>query len=496
MSHPPAEPRARRFGLAHVTLWFFFGLPAFALLTGASPGAAFAEDVRTVNRLTEMNKKALEAYAVSDFNKARQILKQALDICKTSGLEKHAIAARTHIHMGVVLVGGLNQRDLAVRQFQKALEIQPDIQVTRNVATPEVVSAFKEALALLESGGVSRTSAAGAGEGDEGDGGREASSGGSRGAAAGVIHTPITKGKKGQAILVMARLGSSVSAADKVVLSWKGADDEVFATKEMARSGNKYAAQIPAGATKGKSVVYFIEAQDSEGTVLASAGGESKPIAVALGVGEGGGGKKCGTEDEDCEEDAGGVSGPPLFVALMGGWGAGYTTGNADRTSSLKVSPGFAPAAVAHIAPEVGYFLKPDLRLSLQVRFQIVAGPNEMMTTDGMNKPAPSVGIAALARAAWFFGGDKLHPYASAALGGGQIRHVVVFSSAQKMCGKSGQTTCIDTVTAGPIFVGGGGGATYDLTDKLALVIDLNALVGFTKFTFHFDIDGGLALRI
>ena len=64
------------------------------------------------------------------------------------------------------------------------------------------------------------------------------------------------------------------------------------------------------------------------------------------------------------------------------------------------------------------------------------------------------------------------------------------------MCGKSGQTTCIDTVTAGPIFLGGGGGATYDLTDKLALVVDVNALLGFTKFTFHFDIDAGLALRI
>jgi hypothetical protein len=179
----------------------------------------------------------------------------------------------------------------------------------------------------------------------------------------------------------------------------------------------------------------------------------------------------------------------------MGGWGAGYATGSADRTSSLKVSAGFAPAAAAHIAPEAGYFLKPDLRLSLQARFQIVAGPNAMMV-DGVDKAAPSLGIAALARAAWFFGGDKLHPYASAALGGGQIRHVVVFSGGQKMCGKSGQTTCIDTVTAGPIFVGGGGGATYDLTDKLALVVDLNALVGFTKFTFHFDIDAGLALRL
>ena len=122
---------------------------------------------------------------------------------------------------------------------------------------------------------------------------------------------------------------------------------EVFSTKEMTRSGNKYAAQIPAGATKGKSVVYFIEAQDSEGTVLASAGGESKPIAVALGAGEGGG-KKCASDDEDCEEEPAGEGGRPLFIALMGGWGAGYATGNADRTSSLKVSPGFAPRPIHH----------------------------------------------------------------------------------------------------------------------------------------------------
>src|SRR5204863_3697895 len=152
----------------------------------------------------------------------------------------------------------------------------------------------------------------------------------------------------GAPILLTARLGSNISSAEKVVLSWKWSGEEEFTSKDMTRSaGSKFAGQIPASAAKGGKVQYFIEAQDSEGTVLGAAGGEAKPITVALGAG-----KKC-DEGTDCEEDAdggGGEAGPPLFFALMGGWGAGYTTGDADRNSSLKVTAGFAPAAVAHIA--------------------------------------------------------------------------------------------------------------------------------------------------
>jgi hypothetical protein len=475
MSHPFHEPRALRSGLALVC--FFL---SFATLALTFCGVAHAEDVKTINRVTDMNRKALEAYAASDFNRARQILKQALDVCNATGLDRHAIAARTHIHMGVVMMGGLNQRELAIKQFQRALEIQPDIQVTRNVASPDVLAAFKEASSTMEASG------GGDSEAGERPGGRVASS-------SGVIHAPVTRAKAGQAVLVTARLGANASSAEKLVLFWKGADDDDFTSKDMTRSGNKYAAQIPATAAKGRTVSYYIEAQDSEGTVLASAGGEARPIAVALGAG-----KKCPEGDEDCADEGGTdvAGGPPLFFALMGGWGAGYTTGSADRTSALKVSAGFAPASIAHVAPEVGYFLKPDMRLSLQGRIQFVGGPNRLLDSNGKVQPAAGVGVAVLARMAWFFGEGALHPYASVALGGGQIRHVVVFGKGAKMCGTSGTASCIDTVTAGPIFAGGGGGVTYDLTNHLALVAELNALAGFTKFTFHFDVNGGLALRI
>ena len=484
-----SELRRLRFGLALVLVISF-------LATVPTGAAVAAEDPTVIAKVTDLNKKALEAYESADLNKARQFLKQALEICETSGLEKHAITARTYIHIGVVLVGGMKQKDLGIKQFRKALEIQPDIQVTRNVATPDVLEAFNEAAASPGGGGDAAGGEPAAGGGDE-DGDDSKSAGRAPAAqATGMIHTPVTRAKPGAPILIAVKLGANLTAATKVVLSYRGPGDDDFVAKDMARAaGGRYAGQIPASAAKGKSVAYFVEAQDDEGTVLGAAGGESKPITVALG----GGKKKCpepaeGEEAAECDDDEGGGGGPSVFISLGGGTGVGYATGFGDRTNTLKVAPaGFASSSVAQLVPEIGYFVSPDLRLSLQARVQIVAGPNEL-SIDGKSLAAHKMAVAALARASWFFGEGGLRPYVSVALGGGQISHVVLFQKA-KICGKDGGTSCIDSVTAGPIFVGGGAGLTYDFTQNVGVLVELNSLLGFTKFTFHLDVNAGLALR-
>ena len=73
------------------------------------------------------------------------MLKQALDLCDASGLDQHPIKARTLVHFGMVLIGGSKQRELGIKQFKKALAIQPDIGLTKAIATPEMQSAFDEA---------------------------------------------------------------------------------------------------------------------------------------------------------------------------------------------------------------------------------------------------------------------------------------------------------------------------------------------------------------
>ena len=142
-------------------------LIAFAFFS-AQPTPAHAQDANpdVLSKVTKLNKKALEAYQKRDYDSARDFLKEALDLCNSSGLEKHPIRARTEVHIGIVLISGYKQRDAGIKHFKKALEIQPDIQLTKSVSTRALQDAFEEA--TVAQGGSS-------GGGDDSSGGAQAS---------------------------------------------------------------------------------------------------------------------------------------------------------------------------------------------------------------------------------------------------------------------------------------------------------------------------------
>src|SRR3982751_6156919 len=138
-----------------------------SLLTVAVPGPAAADDQAAVNKVTGLNKRAIDAYNKQDYDTARALLKEALELCASAGLDKHAIRARTHIHFGIV---GFKQREVGLKQFRKALDVQPDIKLTKTLATPELQDAFEEAVLAGESGGGGGAATAGGG-GDAAGGG-------------------------------------------------------------------------------------------------------------------------------------------------------------------------------------------------------------------------------------------------------------------------------------------------------------------------------------
>ena len=191
-----------------VPFWRRLGIPSILLLILTiclAPGRAIAqsEDPELLGKITDLNRKALEAYDALDFDEARKLLKQALDLC-TGPLDKHPIKARTHIHMGVVLINGLKQRELGIRQFRLALRIEPEIKVTKVMANPEIVAAFEEAqksMNVADSGG---------GDGDAG-GGASSDSGG-------LSHSPVRRGRKGRPIVITATVSPSLTGYSKIVL--------------------------------------------------------------------------------------------------------------------------------------------------------------------------------------------------------------------------------------------------------------------------------------
>src|SRR3954470_17664281 len=74
---------------------------AGALLCSGSP--AQAQDA-VLQKVTDLNKKAVESYENLDMDEAAKFLRQALELCAAEGLNNHKAKARTHIHLGIVMV--------------------------------------------------------------------------------------------------------------------------------------------------------------------------------------------------------------------------------------------------------------------------------------------------------------------------------------------------------------------------------------------------------
>jgi hypothetical protein len=462
-------------------------LPVVVLTTSSTARAA-AEDSAAVEKVTKLNKKAVDEYQNLNFEEARKLLKSAVEICNQSGLENHPVTARTYIHLGIVTFTGFKQRDEAIKQFRKALEVQEDIKLDKILATPEVQEVYDEAVeqrkADLAATKKPPTEPKPAGEGIE--------------------HEPVTQSRQGSPITIKASVDSSLGAK-KVVLSFSadGADD--FAEKEMKEdSPGTFVAEIPASATQGGRVDYFIEALGDNDAALASKGSEKNTLKIAM-LGPNGQplvpairkGKK--PPEKPADES------PTLFFGLSIGSGVGWTTGKGEvnATNNVVNPAGFEMSRLLHFAPEVGYYISPDLLLSVQLRFQLITGVTEYHS--GMNNPPGGCGsddvcpagkyaFAGFAKASYFFGEGDLRTYISGDLGLGTIRHVATFES-NPICGSDQHTTCVDTVPSGPVFVGAGVGIMYNVSPAFALTLGTNALLGFTKFTFHVDLNAGVAFE-
>jgi hypothetical protein len=463
-----------------------------------------------VEKITQLNKDALTAYGAKKYDDARKLLKQALDMASSAGLDNHPIKARTHVHMGVVIIVGFNQRDLGIKQFKKALEIQPDIALTKSLVTPDLTAAFGEA---KSAGGATPATppptetpeakpeaatpppaakpAAPPAEAPEAS-------------ANGLTHEAISEGQQGTAISVTVEVSPDLQF-DKLVLAYRPDGASEFLGREMKQvSDGQYGAEIPNTATGGSVVAYYIEAEDADGGAVANRGTVDQPLVIHLaGVGAARHHEAEGEEDEDEEEPDN-----RYYVGLMAGMGFGWATGNGDTNHDVSINPsGMALAGATQISPEFGYWWNSNLLLSVQIRYEVVTGTTDIYCQGMMNAPpgqctdptkvyhAANYALAGFARATWTFGEKELHPFFALAAGFGSIRHTVDFHRQNiTNCGQMHNETCVDTIGGGPVLLGPGAGLMYEIGDHAALVGQLNSVIGFPSFTFNVDANVGVAV--
>jgi hypothetical protein len=473
-----------------------------ALLMG--PGRAYADAApdpdEAVDQITQMNRDALTAFQAKKYEDARKVLKQALDLAASAGLDKHPIRARTHIHFGIVAIVGFKQRDLGIKQFKKAIEIQSDIGLTKTLITPELTEAFNEAKG---GGGATPTPAEPPKEPPP-----KATPPPEPAnppppteslPPSGLVHEPVAEGKQGSAISVTVGVHDDMEF-EKIILAYRPEGATEFLGREMKEvSDGRYGAEIPTSATSGGTVAYYIEAEDAEGAPIAARGSVDNPLVIHL-LGVGVSHRDDGDEDEDEDEDE---EGPDrrYFLGVMAGSGVGWASGTGDTNANVTIDPpGLAPSGVGQFAPEFGYWLNSGLMLSAQIRYAYIAGTTNIhedvptQCPDGVCHTA-NYSFAMFAKATWKFGseGSKLHPFFSLAAGGGRIRHVVEFNKRDKICGPNHDQVCVDTIGAGPVLFGPGGGLMYDLTESIAAVVQLNSVLAVPDFTAHVDGNIGVA---
>jgi hypothetical protein len=382
-----------------------------------------------VEKVTALNKKALDEYKKRDYEAARALLKEALEICNSSGLDTHPIKARTHIHLGIVSIVGFKERDLGIKHFRKALEIQPDIKLTKMLITRDLSAAFDEAVA------------AGGGAG----GGAETAGGDTGGAA-----PADQQGEEGGA----SEGGSAPRAS--------GGDDDDGEPKKPVR-----VRRAPPPRKKK------VSDEDGDGGDSGGSGGDDNDegapaykiyIAVAFGSG-------AGIASGNGELD-------PTAHQLKSAGFAPAQAGQITPEVGYFVSPTFLLSArlrVQYVSGLTGKMVT-----------------NTGCGSDMYCSPTPW-GVTGFARGSFFFGGDKMRLFAGPEIGAGNIRHAQAFSSDKTCGHTGAIVSCVDSLPSGPIFLGGAFGVLYDMSSAVGLVGTVVADAGFGKFTLNFDVNVGVA---
>ncbi|HLK89016.1 MAG TPA: tetratricopeptide repeat protein [Polyangia bacterium] len=473
-------------------------------MAGAAP-RRLAQAPDAAAKITQLNRDALAAIDKREFEKAREILKKALDLCESSGMAQHPVAARTHVHMGVVILEGFKNRELGEKQFAEALAIEPTIAMTPALVTPEITDAFDEARQQAKSGGaapVAEPAATPAAPVEP----RPAPAPRPAASSGGFTYHTVSEVKQGRAIKITVNVDESLKF-HKVVLAYRPQGTSDFLGREMDPVGpGAYSAEIPDRATTGSSVAYYIEAQDDDGQPVANRGTEERPLVIQLdgepspehgrspAVAKHGDGESEDSTTIREEGEAGEGEAGRWFAGVLIGSGVGYASGTGETNANLPVSGAFAATSLGHVAPEVGYWVSSNLLVSAQGRIQVVSGPTEVIDPSSGKVYQPAdLALALFGKVSWFFGSDDLRPFVSGGLGGGQIRHVVTFGS-YKDCGATRTQTCVDSVVAGPALAEVGGGLLYKLSSSFGVQAGTNLEVAAPKFTFNVDLNAGVAV--
>jgi len=523
-------------------------------------------------RMLDLNRQALESFEAGKLPHARDLLVEAVTVGKKNRLTKHNTMARTYLDLGAVYLA-MNERDKGLRNIGLALKIQPDIEPTDEIATPPVKKALARARVELERR--ARATAAADKEAEkaapEQPDKEEKSEQAEKPEKPAKRETPppraIVKAppppkpappEKKAPPPPPAEKAPAVAAAEppppddeepdlpanislplycpvpdeappateialrcvprpgvsfaRMMLFYRPAASETFTQVPMTRSRKGwYSGLVPAKAVVGKTLQYYVEAQQTgKKTAAVTHNGQSDSPNL-LSIREGAAPVGQGTlaaahfkkdtpvgpvkddnpllEAERERERESVVSADHrrrpgrLFVGAGIGTGYGWHRKRVlEFRTEQAVATGFSPGGLLQVTPELGYQYDDQYAFSVQMRFQYIPESGSGDTKAG----SPAHGAwAAFARGYRFFGVGNGQPFLTGTAGFGQGFRLVVPPHPEQ------GVTRNDTIRGGPIVLGPGGGFIYHFTPRFSWNAEVRLLAGLPDFALLSEFSTG-----
>lgn len=492
---------------------------AVVLSTAAGTRAAETSAIgkAPVDRMIDLNRRAFADIKSLRFSAAKYWLDIALVISETAGLESDQMTARTYIHLAAVHLTGLKDRREAVRQFELALKIDPNITITSGLETPALKAAYLEARERLElppkpdltvrprppaAKPTPTTTASNPTQRLEYDNVPTDSEDPDLPAR---IRAPVLcivpfEIPRGQDLLVRCVTHKHQKRAGATLYYRPDETSTKYSALPMSRSPKGWlTATIPGRDLGGKVLAYYVKAQLPGSQLTIYSGYPETPTAVLI-------------KDNAATDDAAGLDGlqPPktnggyrrargaFWLGFGFGMGAVYhgrePVDSHTPTSTggpVSVEAGFSPAGLFQLEPELGYQLTPRLSLSLMMRWQYAPLDAADATPGAGQRAVLTKAVAGFARGQLFFGSSgSFQPFTSLGVGLGRSFLAVV----GKRCSLPQQCALDhnDTLHGGPLGLLAAVGILYHLSPRLAVAVDIKEIVAVPKVMALTEFNVGL----
>jgi hypothetical protein len=454
--------------------------------------------------MVELNRKALTLHQQGKAAAARDVLMQAVTFGKEKGLSTHQAMARTYLHLGSVFFLGLKDEEKSRRYLELAVKLRPDIQLTPALSSPEL-----EAL-LAQAGGKPKAAAPAAAAApppkpapDTEEPPRPTADE-DRAIGREEIYCAVPdEGPPGLEMLIRCSLGPRVKAT-AVTLHYRQPGAETYTSVPMAPGEpGWHVAKIPAAATTGKAVQWYVEATGPEDRTW-NAGRYELPNVVLLRPGASAVGsgpvERVRREDEAplfaderAREEAAAQARlhrrpeGRFFFGLALGSGQGFhPRRKLELRRELDVGGGVSPASLGHLGFEVGLQWSERLAFALQTRHQHIPEDGSGDSIGGSPKSSAHAVFAKVYYTLHSWTNTQL--FGSGVVGGGSGFRLAIAPQPDQGLPRS------DTIRGGPIVLGPGIGVIHHFHRRIAALVEARVLAGAPDLAAVAELNLGVQL--